>query len=698
MIPGCLPKQAEFGGAGRHSAVRACKNTVRSKIHFCPKLCDRVPVRRVINLKKKKKTDGLEVREDSITENSITEDSLTENSLTENSLIEDSIKKYSIIKNMFYCYKCTAEYYPLLLLWCILGVLIGVILPVLTMYLPKTVIDEINSGESVGRLIGIVLAYTLSIALLTGGKRLMERFIDQHRFKMHSYYIRKIAQKGMTTDYCNQEKEQFRRLQTESFQSCSGHYSNISRVYETSVAMFSNLFGFAVYSGILAKLSPFVVLFLAAVSLISYVLNRGITKWAAAHNKEKTAYSQKINYINTVSGDIKSAKDIRLYRMSEWLETLYHTNIRGLSGWYKRYTAKLLKAGIGDGGLSLLRDIMAYAYLLSLVLNERISVSDFVLYFGAITGFSIWLSGILGQTNDLNRISLSVNYVRAYLTYPEHYKNREGTDAAFSSDLPKTITLKNVCYRYEGAGEDTLKNFNLTINPGEHLAVVGLNGAGKTTLVKLICGLCDPTEGAVYYDGRDVREYNRRSYYKLFSAVFQQFSILPVTIEEIVAESTSENVNCEKVKSCLIQAGLWDKIASLPGGMKSNFSKEIYDDGVEFSGGEMQKLVLARALYKDAPVMILDEPTAALDPLSESRLYELYHDMMKEKSTVFISHRLASTRFCDRIILIENGTVCEQGTHDSLLAKQGRYYDLFETQAKYYRENSDQADGLKEGE
>ena len=598
-----------------------------------------------------------------------------------------NVKKYSVIKNIIYCLKCTVNHYPWLILWCTFAVLLNVALPVLTMYLPKIVIDEITLGDSAKKLIVIVLSFTLSIAILMGIKRFVERFIYHHKYKMNSFYMRRIANKGMTTDYSNQEKEHFRQLQSESFGSCNGQNSYLTQIYDTSVALFSNILGFVVYLGILTKLNIVVVIFLIVTTLISYFLNKQIIKWAGDNNKEKINYQQKTNYINGVSGDIKSAKDIRLYGMAVWLEKVYNINIKGLSSWYKRYTSKILKTAIFDGCLSLLREGVAYAYLLYLILNGQISVANFVLYFGVITGFSIWLSGILGQINMLNRISLSINYLRAYLEYPENYKKQGGKDAVGISEFPKIIELKNVNYRYEGAEGYALNNISMIISPAEHLAVVGLNGAGKTTLVKLICGLCDPTDGVVLYDNVDVREYDRQSYYKLFSAVFQQFSILPVTLEEIIAESISENVNTQKVECCLKQSGLWDKIVALSNGTKSNFSKAIYDDGVEFSGGEIQKLLLSRALYKDAPVMILDEPTAALDPISESRLYETYNAMMKERSTVFISHRLASTRFCNRILLIENGSICEEGTHESLLTHKGKYYDLFETQAKYYREN-----------
>lgn len=606
-----------------------------------------------------------------------------------------NVKEYPVIKNIFYCTKCTISHYPFLLLLCFFAILLNVILPMLTIYLPKIVIDEITSCESAKNLIVVVLSLTLSIAVLLGLKRFIEKLIYNHKFKMNSFYMQKIAAKGMTTDYCNQESEHFRKLQWESFNSCNGNYSNLTQIYDISVALLSNALGFIVYFGILTQLNIFLVMFLIATTLVSYFLNKRIIKWAVDNNKEKIGYEQKTNYINGISGDIKSAKDIRLYGMSAWFEKIYYLNIKGLSGWYKRYTAKIFKTSVLDGVLSLLREGVAYAYLLYFVLNNHISVANFVLYSGVITGFSIWLSGILDQINSLNRISLAVDYLRAYLEYPECYKNQGGKDTTDILDFPKVIELQNVSYRYSGANDYTLKNINLTISPTEHLAVVGLNGVGKTTLVKLICGLIDPTKGTVLYDNVDVKEYNRKSYYKLFSAVFQQFSILPVTIKEIVAESVSESVDEKRVQICLKLAGLWDKICVLPKGVESDYSKVIYDDGVELSGGEIQKLLLARALYKPAPIMILDEPTAALDPISESRLYETYNSMMRDRSTVFISHRLASTRFCNRILLLENGLICEEGTHENLLANRGKYYDLFETQAKYYRENENGEDGVQ---
>jgi ABC-type multidrug transport system fused ATPase/permease subunit len=259
--------------------------------------------------------------------------------------------------------------------------------------------------------------------------------------------------------------------------------------------------------------------------------------------------------------------------------------------------------------------------------------------------------------------------------------------------LPKadayTIEFKDVSYKYLKTDNYALRHLNLKINAGERLAVVGLNGAGKTTMIKLLLRLYDPTEGVITLNGVDIKKYDREDYYRLFAPVFQDVETFAFPIAENVSMKTAADTDKDKVAKVLEEAGLAEKIASLKHGIDTYITNIVEDDGIDLSGGEKQKLALARALYKGAQVVVLDEPTAALDPISENSLYETYDEMMKGKATVFISHRLASTRFCTRIILIEAGRIKEEGTHDELLAKKGRYYELYETQAKYYRDNNE---------
>ena len=233
-----------------------------------------------------------------------------------------------------------------------------------------------------------------------------------------------------------------------------------------------------------------------------------------------------------------------------------------------------------------------------------------------------------------------------------------------------------------------IRNMSLTLRPSEKIALVGLNGAGKTTFVKLLCGFYDPDEGRVLLNGIDIREFNRQEYYDLFSAVFQEMSMLDLTVAEHVAQ-TAVNIDMDKVADCLEKAGLTAKVESLPQGLQTHVGKIAFLEGVEFSGGEMQRLMLARALYKDGPVLVLDEPTAALDPIAENDIYMKYNEMTKGKTSLFISHRLASTRFCDRILFLQDGVISEEGTHEQLLSLGGEYAKLFHVQARYYQEGGE---------
>ena len=593
-------------------------------------------------------------------------------------------QRYPLAGNLAYCLGCTARRHFPLLCWCGLAVLIQVALPLLTAWMPKAVIEGISGGDWPG-LARTILLFAGGIAALSGVERFFTQFIYWTKFRMNACYVQMVAKKGLATDYRNQEDSVFRQLQEESYSCCNGNFSPLTRIYDLLIGLCTGLLGLAVYWAVLSRLHFAVVLFLIAAAAASYFVNRSAIRWTEAHNPERVAFRQRLSYINEVSGDLRSAKDIRLYNMAQWFSQLYEGNMEGLAGWYRQLKQKLFRVEICDGGLSLLREGAAYGYLLYLVWQGELTAADFILYFGIIAGFSTWLSGILAQLAQLNGVSLKISSFRAFLDYPEHFC-REGGIAP-PQGAPASIRLKKVSYRYQGAEEYTLKNLSLTINPGEHLAIVGLNGAGKTTLVKLICGLIDPTEGRILYDGRDVREYNRLEFYRQFSAVFQQFSLLPVTVEEIVAEAPTEGLDRAKVMDALKTAGLWEKIQSLPKGLSANYGKAIFDDGVELSGGEVQKLLLARALYRSAPNLLLDEPTAALDPIAESQLYERYSGLSQGKTAIFISHRLASTAFCDRIILMEDGAVAEEGSHQSLLAARGKYYSLFEIQAKYYREH-----------
>ena len=383
---------------------------------------------------------------------------------------------------------------------------------------------------------------------------------------------------------------------------------------------------------------------------------------------------------------LEFAKDVRIFGLGDWIRQLIDKSMKMLEAFVVRREKVYIWANIVDVVMALLRNGIAYAYLIWQALEQGLPASEFLLYFSAVSGFSAWVTGILSEFTQLHKESIALSRVQEYLNIPEPFKFEDGVQPSVADDYE--LKLENVTFRYPGTEKNILENVNLTIHPGEKLAVVGLNGAGKTTLVKLLCGFYDPTEGRVLLNGQDIRDFNRKQYYELFSAVFQEFSILDTTIAECVAQ-TAMDIDMNKVAACLEKAGLTAAIAKFPQGVDTHIGREVYLDGVMLSGGQTQRLMLARALYKDGPILVLDEPTAALDPLAENDIYMKYSEMTAGKTSVFISHRLASTRFCDRILFVADGGIAEEGTHEELLALGGAYANLFEVQSRYYREGGE---------
>jgi ATP-binding cassette subfamily B protein len=252
-------------------------------------------------------------------------------------------------------------------------------------------------------------------------------------------------------------------------------------------------------------------------------------------------------------------------------------------------------------------------------------------------------------------------------------------------DTDYAIEFRNVSFKYPGSEQYALKNINLKLNIGTRLAVVGMNGSGKTTMIKLLCRLYDPIEGEITLNGIDIKKYNYDEYMAIFGVVFQDFALLPFTLGQNVAASV--DYDADRVRLALSQSGFAARLNSLPEGLNTHLGKEFEETGVEMSGGEAQKIALARALYKNSPFIILDEPTAALDPIAEYEIYSAFDEIVGDKTAVYISHRLASCRFCDDIAVFHEGEMIQRGNHDTLLANaEGKYHELWNAQAQYYTE------------
>ena len=344
-------------------------------------------------------------------------------------------------------------------------------------------------------------------------------------------------------------------------------------------------------------------------------------------------------------------------------------------------------ANLSDSIFSIIRNLLAYTILVTMVLNGNISVAEFTFMIGIVIGFAVWLNQLSESYGRVKEASLRIDHFRAYIDMDEGINLEKGKDVDELLNSKLSIEFKNVTFTYPDALKPTIKNLNLKIEAGEKIALVGINGAGKTTLVKLLTGLYNPTEGDILINGIPVSDFNRYEFYKLFGVIFQDIHPLPFSIAQNISGSIEEEQDLELVNNVLEKAGLAEKVASLEKKEQTNLTQVIDDKGIELSGGELQKLMLARALYKDSPILVLDEPTAALDPLAEQELYVKYNSLTEHKTSLFISHRLASTQFCNRIIYLEDGLILETGTHNELMKKKGKYAEMFEIQSQYYKEN-----------
>lgn len=572
------------------------------------------------------------------------------------------------------------------LLFCVLTATLEVLLNLTQLYIAPGIIKCVEQKTSIKVLLMTILAYTLALFVINGFKKYIEENTLFARIEVRTKIIAMVSRKCNTTSYTNTLDANFIRLRDAAYFACEGNSEATEHIWQTLTMLLKNIGGLIAYLFILSSFDSFLLLVVILTCFISFFVSRHANNWHYANKGEGEKYYHKKRYIRDKAESIKLAKDIRIFNLKDWLNEL-------LDLVHNQYLAFRLKgervdllADVTEVVLTVIRNGIAYIYLINMTLNDGLSVSSFVLYFVAISTLTNWVMGVLKEMSTLHKECLDISSLREFLDYPEPFKFDDGKDIPLASNYE--IKLENVSFHYPESDKDIIHNLNLTIHPREKLAIVGLNGAGKTTLVKLICGLLSPSEGRVLLNGDDISDFNRNKYYELFSAVFQDFSILDVTIAEEIAQC-KDNIDYQRIKECIDYADLTDTIDKLPKGLNTHIGREVYLDGVLLSGGQMQRLMLARALYKNGPILLLDEPTAALDPLAESEIYQKYSDMANNKTSLFISHRLASTRFCDRIILIKDGGIREEGSHEDLLKLNGEYAKLFEVQSRYYKQGKE---------
>ena len=596
--------------------------------------------------------------------------------------------KYNLWQNSWYMVKLAWRYSKSVLAICIILAAATAGETVVQLLIAPGILQKLELRASLPQLLGAIAIFTGALILFAAAKEYFDLNKLFGRVTVRIKLIEAIAEKMAQTSYENLLDTAFLQRKERASSACDDNQSPAESIWLTWTNILANLLGFAVYLALLSSLSPLLILAVIATTAAGYFVSRKVNQFGYLHREEEAAYTAEMRYVKRTVTSRAFAKDIRIFGLKPWLMEVWQKSFQLYESFLRRREKHYFLTNLADFLLSLLRNGISYAYLLHLTLTEGLSASTFLLYFTAASGFTQWITGILEQFTMLSKASLEISVVREFLEWPEGFQLTGGDPIPDAVNGTYELQLEHVTYRYPGAAEDTIHDLSLTLHRGEKVALVGLNGAGKTTLVKLLCGFLDPTQGTVRLNGVDIRKLNRQAYYKLFSAVFQEFSLLEATVAENVAQQV-EGIDEEKVWQCLEKAGLSDAVRALPQGLQTHLGRSIYDDGTELSGGQTQRLMLSRALYRDGAVLVLDEPTAALDPITESEIYLKYSEMTQGKTSLFISHRLASTRFCDRIILLENGSIAEEGSHEALLQRGGSYAKLFSVQRRYYEEGGE---------
>lgn len=598
------------------------------------------------------------------------------------------MKRHSALSNEIWLLRRLVKYekrFPLLL-----SALIAMklLLPFLSTLLPAAAVAALTRGGGMGRY----LAAIGGLMALYAGCTFLRDWLENRNIILRDNFrqeacVAALMEKAMTMDYGVLESaEGQRELAAAKNMAGNPMAGGVNELVYIMEPWLRNLLGILLYGAAAAVLDWRILLVLAGMTAANCAAASLVRRYEVQTQKERAQGYRERDYLVRQSDNPANGKDVRLYRMESWFMDSLHTAFQRL--WvYRRKRERRRRLGLVSDTLFLaLRDILAYTVLVSAFLSGEMDAAGFTFSLGVLSTLTMWLSEFIQTHDNLLYYSIGFNHFRNFMDR-EDPVHESGDAKADAVRRPPRVELRDVTFTYPEAKTPAIDHLSLTLEPGEKVALVGLNGAGKTTLVKLLSGLYRPDSGEILIDGVPAEQFDPKAYWELVGTVFQDVSLLPFTIGENVAGR--ERYDRDRVWDALDKAGLREAVNALPKGLDASLTQQMEKDGVELSGGQRQRLAFARALLKDAPLLILDEPTAALDPLAEADLYRKYAQETADKTSVFISHRLGSTQFCHRVVYMEGGRITEMGSHQELLARGGAYAKLFEVQSSWYKDKKE---------
>lgn len=599
----------------------------------------------------------------------------------------------SFFKRLFYIFELVWETGPWILFLMVFIAILNGVLPLVGTYVNAQIINELvsSSGSEIWGGVFTVGFITLFSVLfvymflnrITGD---INRMITALSGELVTNHIRrKIMKKAKEVDIaCFDMPDFYEQLENANREAGMRPV----QILNATLNVISTLISIVSYVVVIAAIGGWAALLIAVLALPAAIINFVYRRKTVNYMRIRSVARRKMNYFSTMMVEKDNVKEIRLLDLGDDFERRYDNVFKDYFSGLKRIILSEGYWNIAVGFLRLAAMCALFLFVAQLVLKGEILIGDYTLYTSALTAISTGVGTFISGTATIYEGTLFIDNLISFMNQKPTICTKKEKYASIKKGIAHKIELKNVTFRYPGGKRDILKNVNLTIEPGQTTVLAGLNGAGKTTLIKLITRLYDPSEGEIFLDDINIKEYDTKELYSLYGIVFQDFGRYAVTAKEnIKFGNISKEVDNEEILTAAKQSDALDFIKRLPREMDTPLMKFFEEDGVELSTGQWQKLAVARAFYGNNDILILDEPTASLDAIAEQEIFDQFDSLRKGKTTVFVSHRLSSAVGADKIIVIENGEVIEQGNHTELMQKNGAYCKMFSTQAKRYKEN-----------
>lgn len=564
-------------------------------------------------------------------------------------------------------------------------VIISAFEPYIFTYYSKFILNAIEKNKSYYDMVIMTLIAFASAAIIGFLKKTLENLKTPQVIKSTIAIKRKITEINLITDYSNIENPFYLNKQEKVQNTLNNVSKGFQGVIHSTFALLESTISIIIYFFIMRKFNYWIIFLIGIISILNFIIFNRARKYEYDKNGDLTFYRRKSNYFFNIICDFSYGKDIRIFGFAKTIFHHFTTAKSDEINVIKSIKFKYLKVNFISEILNAIVNLVLYGYFVCLFIEEKISIGNFSLLILATNQTISMIRKFLEQFSNIAEQSFYIDELKEFMTYGTN--NNNDSHRNLEKDLQYIIEVRNIYFRYLGSEKYIFENFSLKIAKGEKLALIGYNGAGKSTLVKLICGLLYPEKGQILINGVETKKMQKEECYKLFSTVFQDICIFAFSVAENITLNEND-IDFKKVDECLEKAGLSSKIHILKDSVNTSMSKVLDAEGIELSGGEKQKLVHARAFYKDGDITILDEPTAAMDPLAEYELYNNFNNISFNKTSLYISHRLSFAKFCDKIVFLEHGKIIEYGTHDELISQNNAYTRFYRLQAQYYRDDN----------